>query len=88
MTFLLLFGHTEAVLGESTFEMSNKLQMKKLQVVWKVELKTFQMSYHGLNLDARKCPKSRWKGARCTGVFGTIFILSSGNEASLTTFDL
>ena len=67
MTFLPLFGHTEAVLGESTFEGSNKLQMKKFLLFWKLYLNIFPMSYHELNLDAEKASKRDLKVALCVG---------------------
>ena len=57
MTFLPLFGHTEAVLGESSYEGSNELQMQIFQVFGKLDLNTFPMSYHGINLDAWKAFK-------------------------------
>ena len=51
MTFLALSGHTEVVLGESNFEGSNELQMKKFEMFWKLDLNIFPMSYLRLNLD-------------------------------------
>jgi len=63
MTFLPLFGHTEKVLGESSFKGSNELQMKKCYVFPKVELKTFPMNYHELNFQAGKTFKRDLKVA-------------------------
>ena len=63
MTFLPLFGHIEATLGELSFEGSNELQMQKFQVFWKFNLNKFLMSYHGCNLDARKVSKRDLKVA-------------------------
>ena len=57
MTFLPPFEHTEAVLGESTFEGSNELQMKKFQVFWKADMNIFPMGYHEINLDVGKTSK-------------------------------
>jgi len=63
MTFLPLFGHIEATLGESSFEGSNELQIQNFKVFWKVDLKKFPMSYHGLNLYAGKVSKRDLKVA-------------------------
>lgn len=67
MTFRKFFGHTKAILGESTFEGSNELQMKKFQVVWKVDLNKFPMGYHEINLDVGKAPRRDLKVELCIG---------------------
>jgi len=49
-TSLPLFGHTEAVLGDSTFERANDLQIQKLKMFQKLDRNTFPMSYLGLRV--------------------------------------
>jgi len=67
MTFLPLFGHTEAVLGESAFEGSNEIQMMKLKMHWKEDSNIFPMSYHELNLDTFKASKMDHQKSLCIG---------------------
>jgi len=65
MTSLPLSGHTKVALGDSIFEGSNDLQMKKFKMLKKLDRKTFPMSYHGLNLSKGKASKSGWKATLC-----------------------
>jgi len=58
MTSLPIFGHTEAALGDLTFEGENDLQMKKLKMLQKLDKNTFQISYLGLNLAKGKASKT------------------------------
>ena len=53
----------EVVLGDLSFDRVNELQIGKFHLGWKVDFKKLPTSYHEINLDAGKCPKSRLKGA-------------------------
>jgi len=65
MTSLPLFGHTEAALGDFSFEGGNYLQMKKFKLFQKLDRNTFPMSHLGLNVAKGKASKSGWKAALC-----------------------
>jgi len=52
-----------AALGECNFVEVNGHQIGKFYLGWKVDMQGFPTSQPKLNLDVRKYPKSRWKGA-------------------------
>ena len=65
MTSLPLFGHTEAALGDFTFDRANELQIEKLKIFRKVDLTVFPTSYPTLTLDISKVVKSLIEVALC-----------------------
>jgi len=64
MTFCPLFELQEVTLGELVFEGSNKLQIQKFHLGWKVDRLSFPMSHLTPDLDQWSPLKSSCKGAR------------------------